>query len=96
MTDINSESILEALGLQRRSSADRVAPVAGALILGGLIGAGIALLFAPKSGEELRRELGQRIDDALGREEDLVSEGKTERELHPQRTVAPTERPLGT
>jgi len=95
MTNINAESVLEALGLQRRSSADLVAPLAGALILGGLIGAGIALLFAPTSGEELRRGLGQRVDEALGSKEDLVSEGN-ERELHPQRTVTPTERPFGT
>jgi hypothetical protein len=75
MTDFNTESLLEALGLQRRSSADRVAPVAGALILGGLIGAGLALLFAPKSGEELRRELGQRVDEAFeSKDDDLISE----------------------
>lgn len=33
--------------------------VVGAFILGGLVGAGIALLTAPKSGKETRDELGR-------------------------------------
>jgi gas vesicle protein len=65
MADINAETILGALGLQRQDSADMVAPIVGAFIVGGLIGAGVALLFAPKAGEELRRDLGQRVDEAL-------------------------------
>ena len=43
------------------------------LVVGATVGAGLGLLFAPKSGEETRRELGKRIaklreaaDDALG------------------------------
>jgi gas vesicle protein len=99
MADINAETILGALGLQKQGASGVVAPVVGAFIVGGLIGAGIALLFAPKAGEELRRDLGQRVDEALASKEDLVSEykepGKNELESHPQRTVAPTARPLG-
>jgi YtxH-like protein len=76
MADINAETILGALGLQRQGSSDIVAPVIGAFVVGGLIGAGLALLFAPKSGEELRRDLGQRVDEALESREDLVSEFK--------------------
>jgi|SRR5450755_4148898 YtxH-like protein len=76
MADINAESILGALGLQRQGSSDVVLPAVGAFVVGGLIGAGIALLFAPKAGKELRRELGQRVDEALESKEDLVSEYK--------------------
>ena len=72
MTDINAETILGALGLQRQGSSDVVAPMVGAFIVGGLIGAGLALLFSPKSGEELRRDLGQRVDEALEGKEDVV------------------------
>ncbi|MDA8091220.1 MAG: YtxH domain-containing protein [Nitrospiraceae bacterium] len=32
--------------------------------LGGLIGAGMALLFAPRSGEKTRRKILTAIDDA--------------------------------
>lgn len=35
-------------------------PFAAGLILGALIGAGVALLFAPQSGEETRRLLRRR------------------------------------
>jgi YtxH-like protein len=65
MADLNAESILGALGLQRQGSSDTLAPVVGAFVVGGLIGAGLALLLAPKSGKELRRDLGQRVDEAL-------------------------------
>ena len=33
----------------------------GKFLLGGAIGAGIALLFAPKKGEELRKDLAEKI-----------------------------------
>ncbi len=36
---------------------------AGFFIAGGLIGAGIALLFAPVSGKEAREAIGNKYDD---------------------------------
>ncbi len=33
--------------------------IAGAFLLGGLIGAGIALLYAPKSGRQTRRDISK-------------------------------------
>lgn len=42
--------------------------LAGA-VLGGVIGAGVALLFAPRSGEETRKILKSKADD-LGKEFD--------------------------
>ena len=36
----------------------------GNLLLGVLIGAGVALLFAPRSGEETRREIGRKARQA--------------------------------
>ncbi len=38
---------------------DGTKTVAGAFLLGGLIGAGIALLYAPKSGRETRRDISK-------------------------------------
>jgi gas vesicle protein len=38
---------------------DDTKAVAGAFLLGGLIGAGIALLYAPKSGRETRRDISK-------------------------------------
>ena len=54
--------MLESLGLQQRRGA--VASTLGTLgifVLGCLVGAGIGLAFAPKSGDELRNELGDKV-----------------------------------
>ena len=57
----STEDLIHALGLQtrRRNGSDIVSSVAlfGA---GLLVGAGLALLFAPSSGRELREEIGER------------------------------------
>ena len=43
----------------------------GKLILGAGIGAGLALLFAPKKGEELREDLKKRISELLDQAKNL-------------------------
>ncbi len=56
------EELLNAIGLASRSST--TSDVASAIAIFGagmLIGAGLALLFAPKSGAEMRRDLGERF-----------------------------------
>lgn len=62
----------------------------GALITGVLIGAGFALLYAPKSGEKIRRDLRTKADDlrARGEEwrgtaEDLIERGR--KTIHEQK-----------
>lgn len=44
------------------------------LILGGLVGAAVGMLYAPKSGEETRSELRDRTVELRGRAEDLAEE----------------------
>ena len=39
--------------------SDDTKTIAGAFLLGGLIGAGIALLYAPKSGRETRKDISK-------------------------------------
>jgi len=59
---IDRDDVLESLGLQERRSA--LATTLGSLgifVLGCLVGAGIGLAFAPKSGDELRNELGDKV-----------------------------------
>ena len=46
----------------------------GAFLLGLAVGAGVALLFAPKSGEETRREIERRAREVADQAQDLVSE----------------------
>ena len=62
ITDIDKEDILGALGLQTRSSTTSwVLGTLGLFGLGMVIGAGVALMLAPKPGIELRRDLEGRI-----------------------------------
>jgi len=64
LTDFDREDVLGALGLQSRPSASEWAfGTFGLFGLGVLVGAGVALLLAPKAGSEIRREIGTRIKD---------------------------------
>jgi gas vesicle protein len=45
-------------------------------ILGALVGAGIALLVAPKSGEETRKRIKELAEDAKERAESYMEEAK--------------------
>ncbi len=64
----STEEIIRALGLQtRRSHASDVVPSVALFGAGLLVGAGLALLFAPTSGRELREELGERAADLRDR-----------------------------
>lgn len=62
-----------------------------AFVFGGLIGAGIALLFAPRSGTETRALITDKAEELWGEGEDLYARGyeriKTEA-AHVQTTAA--------
>ncbi len=52
------------------------------LLVGGIVGAGIALLLAPKSGKELRQDIkdvasgtGKKIVDVVERGKELYADG---------------------
>jgi hypothetical protein len=70
LSDIDKDDVLEAIGLEERSSPWVTAfGTIGIFALGCLVGAGIGLAFAPRSGEEFRNELGDRMKkkaDELG------------------------------
>lgn len=60
-----------------QSSASRIAPLAIGVVLGAVLGAGVALLLAPATGEETRRrvtEAGRRWGGAARREVDRALE----------------------
>jgi hypothetical protein len=68
MRAISADDILSALGLQRRSSfASSVLPIASGFAAGALAGAAVALLFAPKEGREIRRQLKGTANDVTRR-----------------------------
>lgn len=45
-------------------------------LLGGLVGAGVALLFAPRSGEETRRKIKELTEEVKEKAEDYVEQVK--------------------
>jgi gas vesicle protein len=62
LTDLDKDDILGALGLQSRSSTTGwLFGTLGLFGLGMVVGAGVALMLAPKTGTELRRDLEGRI-----------------------------------
>lgn len=69
LREIDKDDLLRYVGLQtKRSATEWILPSLGLFGLGMLVGAGVALLTAPKSGRELREELRER---AQGANEDL-------------------------
>ena len=77
LQDIDKDDVLEAIGLEQRSSAWTSAlGTIGIFALGCMVGAGLGLAFAPKSGEDFRSELGDRMRrkaDELGVNQDVMS-----------------------
>lgn len=64
LRNIDKDDILAALGLQtKRSGAELLLPVLGLFSAGILVGVGIGMLAAPKSGRELRKGLGKQVGD---------------------------------
>ena len=70
------DQLLDSLPSGRRDSSDTVAMVA-MLGIGMLVGAGIALLLAPRTGAELRADLGRRLRPDPNEEyhEELAEQG---------------------
>lgn len=62
---LDSDDLLKLIGLsKRREAADWLVPALGFLGAGIIIGAGVGLLFAPKSGREIREDLRNRLEAA--------------------------------
>jgi hypothetical protein len=69
----STEEIIRALGLQaRRTNGSDVVPSVALFGAGVLVGAGLALLFAPTSGRELREEIGERAAELKDRAASVV------------------------
>lgn len=55
-----------------RESSSIVVPA----LVSGLVGAGLALLFAPKTGSEIRHDIGQLAKKTAGKAAEVIEEGK--------------------
>jgi gas vesicle protein len=70
---LDRDEILGMLGLETKSSdAARVAGSLGTFGIGLLVGAGIALLLAPKPGRQLREDLREKLRRAPNDAEDRI------------------------
>ena len=49
---------------------------AAGLAIGGLIGAAIGLLLAPATGEEIREQVGEYVDEKRAAFDEAVNEGR--------------------
>jgi YtxH-like protein len=57
-----ADELLSALGLEtRRSSAESMLSALAIFGAGLAVGAALGVLFAPRSGEEIRSQLGERM-----------------------------------
>jgi gas vesicle protein len=62
LRDLSKDDVLSALGLTSKpSTSERLLGTLPIFGVGLLVGAGAALLLAPKSGEALRADLGERV-----------------------------------
>jgi len=60
----SKEDISAAIGLQpRQTMTTDVVAALGTFATGIILGAGLALLFAPKTGRELRQDIADRLGD---------------------------------
>lgn len=62
LNDWEKDDLLKLVGLEsRREPTDWILPTLTAFSVGVLVGAGVGLLLAPKSGRETREELRNRL-----------------------------------
>ena len=65
---LKADDLLDAMGLQRKTSVgEQILMTVGIFGAGLLVGAGLGILFAPKSGRELRSDIGNRVGDVTQR-----------------------------
>lgn len=81
LKDLNLDSVLATLGLQRRQTGGWVGPAIGGLVLGAVAGIMGAFLLAPRTGTQLREMLRTKIGSDDGdRPEALATRPSPEQE----------------
>lgn len=77
LTNMSRMDVLRSIGLAPRVT-DYILPALGIFAAGAVLGAGTALLLAPRSGEKLRRQIREEMRSKLGELEQLL-EGEEKR-----------------
>jgi hypothetical protein len=67
LRNLNKEELLARLGLQMKPGPLAwLLPALGLFGAGMLVGTGLGMMMAPKPGRELRADLANRLENALG------------------------------
>lgn len=77
LTNMSRLDLLRSIGLAPRVT-DYILPALGIFAAGAVLGAGTALLLAPRSGEKLRKQIREEMRSKIGELEQLL-EGKDRR-----------------
>ena len=81
---------LDMVGLERRHSmAERVAGVCALFGAGMLVGAGLGVLFAPRTGRQLRGELKERFEEGMPRAKEVIQSAVEQARSMNPRSSAP-------
>lgn len=76
ISSIQANDILEKIGLQKvPSTTSYVLPAIGLFGVGMIVGAGLGMLFAPRSGHDLREDIGSKASD-LARKVGMTGRGR--------------------
>lgn len=77
--NMSRDDLLGALGLQtRRSAASYLLPALGMFGVGIVAGAGLGMLFAPRTGREIRREIGTKVSGVTSKLKTKMKRGTDE------------------
>ncbi len=72
---LDRERIIHQLGLDRQiTTMDTVLPALGIFSAGLLVGVGIGLMIAPKSGRELRSDINRNVHEFSDRTQHMVQD----------------------
>lgn len=64
MKQLDKDDLLHMVGLEtRRTTWTNLAPGVAALAVGLLVGTGIGLMLAPRSGRDLREDIARRLQE---------------------------------
>lgn len=92
LTNMSRMDLLRSIGLAPRAS-DYILPALGIFAAGAVLGAGTALLLAPRSGNKLRKQIREEMRSKLGELEQLLEgEERRKRERNGRSTADQQER----
>lgn len=87
LTNMSRLDLLRSIGLAPRVT-DYILPALGIFAAGAVLGAGTALLLAPRSGEKLRKQIREEMRSKIGELEQLLEgEDRRKRERNGRSTT---------